>query len=168
MHQLLETLATRIHGEGFALWDVFVANVQKLSRYYGIYHAFERKKKLHAMTTLLGQCNASLTNWPSDAKLLERQQFLSTSLHELQSHNYQQARLFQMVYKSKNNNRQSHKFFPHALYESHARYNVVRIEEDGDAVTNLKVIVQKGVEYYKQLLDVLCGLFLLRVLGMFS
>ncbi len=153
MHQLLEVLVTHIHGEGFVAWDVFVANVQKLSKFYGIYNAFQRKKKLHAMTTLLGRCNVLLTYWPRDAELLEMQQFLSTYLHELQIHNYQQARLFQMVHESEDNNCQSHKFF-RALHESHARYNVVRIEEDGHVVTDPKVIVQNCVEYYKKLLDV--------------
>jgi hypothetical protein len=142
-----------IYGEGFAAWDVFVANVQKLSKYNGIYHAFQWKKKLHAITTLLGRCNALLTYWPRHVELLETQKILSTSLYELQIHNYQQARFFQKVHESEDNNCQSHKLF-RALHESHARYNVVRIEEDGYMVTDPKVIVQKCVAYYQQLLDV--------------
>ena len=58
-----------------------------------------------------------------------------------------------MAQDVEHNNCQSHKKF-HALHESHARYNVVRIEENGQMVTDPQVIVTKCMEYYKQLLDV--------------
>ena len=126
----------------------FCCKCPKIIKIHGIYNAFQRKKKLNAMTTLLGRCNVLLTYWPRDGELLEMQQFLSTYLHELHIHNHQQARLFQMVHESEDNNCQSHKFF-RALHESHARYNVVRIEEDGHVVIDPKVIVHNCVEYYK-------------------
>jgi hypothetical protein len=133
MHQFLEVLAACIHGERFAAWDVFCCKCPTIV-YSDTYQAFQRKKKLHAMTTLLGRCNVLLIYWLRDVRLLEMQQFLSTSLHELQTHNYQQARLFQMVHESKDNNCQTQTNF-HACHELRVSYNVVRIKEDGHVVT---------------------------------
>ena len=153
MCQLIEKFNLHVQDVGFEAWDVFVVNVQKLSRFYGMHNAFKRRRKIKALATLLGRCNALLSFWPMDEQLLDIYKILSTSLCDMKVKSYQQARLHKLRQEVDDSNCQSHEFF-HALHESHARYNVVRLQENGRMIMDPHMIVKKCVDYYKQLLDV--------------
>ena len=153
MCQLIEKFNLHVQDVGFEVCDVFVVNVQKLSRFYGMYNAFKRRRKIKALATLLGRCNALLSFWPMDEQLLDIHKILSTSLCDMNVKCYQQARLHKLRQEVDDCNCQSHNFF-HALHESHERYNVVRLQENGRMIMDPHMIVTKCVDYYKQLLDV--------------
>ena len=46
MCQLINAFVNHVQFDGYEAWKVFVANVQKLTRYYVIHHAFRRRTKL--------------------------------------------------------------------------------------------------------------------------
>ena len=150
MCQLIDAFAYR---DGYEAWEVFVANVQRLTRYYGIHHAFKRRKKLSLLVKLLHKCNSLLTYWPTYVELMGYQDVLISTMHDLTMKNYQHARLHRLRQEVEDANCQSHKFF-HDLHESHARHNVVRLEENGIMCSDPREIVKKCIEYYTQLLDV--------------
>ena len=122
---MIEKFNLHVQDVGFEAWDVFVVNVQKLSRFYGMHNAFKRRRKIKALATLLGRCNALLSFWPMDEQLLDIHKILSTSLCDMKVKSYQQARLHKLRQEVDDCNCQSNNFF-HALHESHARYNMVR------------------------------------------
>ena len=153
MCQLIDAFAYRVQFDGYEAWEVFVANVQRLTRYYGIHHAFKRRKKLSLLVKLLDKCNSLLTYWPTDVELMGYQEVLISAMHDLTAKNYQHARLHRLRQEVEDANCQSHKFF-HDLHESHARHNVVRLEENGIMCSDPREIVKKCIEYYTQLLDV--------------
>ena len=72
---------------------MFVANVEKLTRYYGVHHhhVFRRRKKLSVLSNLLDKCN-SLTYWSIYVELKKYQEVLMFAMHDLTARNYQRAR----------------------------------------------------------------------------
>ena len=115
MCQLIEEFNLHVQDVGLEAWDMFVGNVQKLSRYYGMYNAFKGRRKINALATLLGRCNALLSHWPMDEQLLDIHKILSTSLCDMKVKSYQQARLHKLREEVDDCNCQSHSFF-HALH----------------------------------------------------
>ena len=88
MCQLIDAFAYRVQFDGYEAWEVFVANVQRLTRYYGIHHAFKRRKKLSLLVKLLDKCNSLLTYWPRDVELMGYQEVLISAMHDLTTKNY--------------------------------------------------------------------------------
>ena len=84
----------RVQMDGLLAWDVFVNNVQKLRKYYGIQNEYKRREKLKALSKLMERCNALLCYWPLDEELLEIQITLSTTIQDLMLRNYQQNRVY--------------------------------------------------------------------------
>ena len=58
MCQLIDVFVYRVQFDGYEAQEVFVANVHKLTRHYGIHHAFRRRKKLSLLVNLLDKCNS--------------------------------------------------------------------------------------------------------------
>ena len=150
MKQLLDMFVQRVQVDGLLAWDVFVNNVQKLLKYYGIQNAYKRREKLKALSKLMERCNALLCYWPLDEELLEIQITLSTTIQDLMLRNYQQNRVYRMKQELQDSNCQSHAFF-HALHESHARFNVVRVEDNGEMHTEPQFIIGKCEQFFRHL-----------------
>ena len=150
MTQLLVMFSQRVQSDGLLAWEVFTDNLHKILRYYGIHNANTKRQKLKALTMLMERCNALLCYLPLDEVLLEIQQKLSITLQDLQLRNYQQARKYRMQHEFEDNNCQSHVFFQ-GLHESHARFNVVKVEENGHVHVEPQVIIDKCEQYFYHL-----------------
>ena len=89
---MIDVYAYHVQFDVYKAWEVFVGNVKKLTRYYGIHYAFRRRKISRLAINLLDKCNSLLTYWPTTVKLVGYQAVLFSMMHDL-TKIYQYARL---------------------------------------------------------------------------
>ena len=65
---------------GVSSWYICLSNIQRFTRYYGIYQASIRKQKRSLIQHFLDKCNALLVKIPFDDVLLDIQETLSQAL----------------------------------------------------------------------------------------
>ena len=150
MGQLVGEFTRQVNVHGVSSWDICLSNIQRFTRYYGIYQASIRKQKMSWLQHFLDRCNALLVKIPLDDVLLDIQETLSQALQVLEVRNYQQSRVMAMKNEVHDHNCNSHKFY-HGLQASHARMNVVNVEIDGILNTNPQVIIDNCVKHFTNL-----------------
>ena len=71
---------------------------------------------------------------------------ITSQVIDVKLKNYRQTEVHEMKQEVIDNNCHTHSFY-HALHESHAIYNVVRVEDNGQMYFGPRIFVAKCVDY---------------------
>ena len=80
MSHLTNDFSNSVERDCYNAWAIFLNNVQKLCRYYGIHNAYQKRHMLCALVSLIENCNSLLLMWSNDKDLLEIQSILSSTI----------------------------------------------------------------------------------------
>ena len=89
MGQLVGEFTRQVNVHCVSSLDICLSNIQRFTRYYGIYQASIRKQKMSLLQHFLDKCNALLVKNPFDDVLLDIQETLSQTLQVVEVHSYQ-------------------------------------------------------------------------------